>query len=95
MTPAPIGPLLKFYRRASCEPCDEARLTLQQVLEDRVRRGDPIPKVRFLDLADDPTLEATYGARVPVLLVGSNELSLTVSYRSISTFLDRVLGRAA
>ena len=95
MTPAPIGPTLKFYRRASCEPCDEARLALQQVLEDRVKRGDPIPRVRYVDISDQPDLQASYGALVPVLTIGSEVLSLTAGYRSISTFLDRVLGRAA
>jgi hypothetical protein len=95
MTPSPIGPTLKFYRRAGCEPCDEARIYLQQVLEDRVRRGDPIPTVRFLDVTTSPELEASYGPRVPVLALGDDEISLTVSHRSIAIFLDRVLGRAA
>ena len=94
MTPAP-RPILHFYRRAACEPCDEARATLQQVLEDRVRRGDPIPRIRYVDLAEAPDLETSYGALVPVLEVGVEKLSLTVSYSSISTFLDRVIGRAA
>jgi hypothetical protein len=95
MTPSPIGPTLLFFRRDGCEPCDEARIALQQVLEDRVRRGDPIPRVRYFDVAEDPGFETSYGARVPVLVVNDSELSLTVSHRSISTFLDRVLGRAA
>lgn len=95
MTPSPIGPTLNFYRRAGCEPCDEARIALQQVLEDRVKRGEPIPRVRYVDIAAEPSLEGAYGARVPVMVVGEDELSLTVSHRSISTFLDRVLGRAA
>jgi hypothetical protein len=95
MTPARIGPTLKFYRRAGCDPCDEARIALQQVLEDRVKRGDPIPRVRYVDIAAEPTLEGAYGARVPVMVVGQDELSLTVSHRSIANFLDRVIGRAA
>ncbi|MEO6350478.1 MAG: glutaredoxin family protein [Candidatus Limnocylindrales bacterium] len=95
MTPSPIGPTLKFYRRDGCDPCDEARLALQQVLEDRVRRGEPIPRVRFVDVTTEADLEKTYGPRIPVLAIGDAELSLTVSYRSIATFLDRVLGRAA
>jgi hypothetical protein len=95
MTPSPIGPTLKFYRRTGCEPCDEARLFLQQVLEDRVKRGDPIPRVRYVDIATEPTLESAYGSRVPVLVIDQDELSLAVSHRSIDSFLDRVLGRAA
>jgi hypothetical protein len=95
MTPSPIGPTLKFYRRAGCDPCVEARLALQQVLEDRVLRGDPIPTVRYLDVTTASDLETRYGPRVPVLAIGDAELSLTVSHRSIASFLDRVLGRAA
>ncbi len=89
------SPTLLFYRRAGCEPCDEARATLQQVLEDRVRRGDPIPSVRYVDVATDPDTEAAFGARVPVLKLGEAEISLTVSRRSIERLLDQVAGRAA
>ena len=95
MTLRPPQPTLDFYRREGCPPCDEARLSLQQVLEDRVRRGDRIPRVRYRNVEDSPELESAFGARVPVIAIGSDELSLTVSERSIATFLDRVLGRAA
>lgn len=95
MTPAPPQPTLDFYRRDGCAPCDEARLALQAVLEDRARRGDRIPRVRYRDVAESPALESAFGPRVPVIAVGSDELSLTVSHRSIATFLDRVLGRVA
>lgn len=94
MNPTPPLTLL-FYRRDGCEPCDEARATLQQVLEDRVRRGDPITRVRYIDVAGDPDLEAEFGPRVPVLQLGQDEISLTTSYRSIERLLDRAVGRAA
>jgi hypothetical protein len=95
MTSSPSQPTLDFYRRDGCDPCDEARLALQAVLEERVRRGDPIPRVRYRDVADDPALEREHGARIPVIALGDDELALTLSERSISLFLDRVLGRAA
>ena len=95
MTPSPLQPTLDFYRRDRCAPCDEARLALQQVLEARARRGDRIPRVRYVDVAAKPELEASFGARVPVMALGTDELSLTVSERSIGLFLDRVLGRVA
>ena len=95
MTHSPPQPTLDFYRRDGCEPCDEARLVLQAVLEDRVRRGDPIPRVRYRDVAGSPDLESAFGARVPVIAFGSDEISLTLSERSIARFLDQVLGRAA
>jgi hypothetical protein len=95
MTSFPPQPTLDFYRRDGCEPCDDARLALQSVLEERVRRGDPIPRVRYRDVAASSALEAAFGSRVPVLTLGADELSLTLSERSIARFLDRVLGRAA
>jgi len=95
MTAAPPQSTLDFYRRKGCEPCDEARLSLQAVLEDRVKRGDRVPRVRYRNVEDSPTLESAFGARVPVIAIGAQELSLTVSERSIASFLDRVLGRVA
>jgi len=92
--PSP-GPTLDFYRRDGCTLCDEARLTLQQVLEERVRRGESVPRVRVINLSQRPELEAAYGARVPVIALGGQELSLAPSQRQIESLLDRVLGRLA
>jgi glutaredoxin len=92
--PSPTS-TLDFYTRDGCEPCADARQALQQALEQRVRRGDPICNVRVIDLADRPELEDAYGARVPVIALGGHELSLTPTYRQIEAFLDRVLGRLA
>ena len=86
---------LQFYRRDECSLCDEARDALQAVLEERVRRGDPIPRVREINLSGQPELEADYGPRLPVLAIGSDEIGLATSERAIGTFLDRVLGRLA
>ena len=95
MTTSPTQPTLNFYRRDGCEPCDEARLVLQAVLEERVRRGEPIPRVRYRNVAESQELESAFGTRVPVIALGDDELDLILSERSITQFLDRVLGRAA
>ena len=95
MTPSPRQPTLDFYRRDGCPPCDQARHALQAVLEARARRGDRIPRVRYRNVADSVDLESEFGPRVPVLAIGANQLSLTVSERSIANFLDRALGRLA
>jgi hypothetical protein len=95
MTKISPQPTLDFYRRDGCDPCDEARLNLQQVLEDRAKRGDQIPRVRYMDVSESPDLETRFGPRVPVLKIGTDELSLTVSRTTIASFLDRVLGRLA
>jgi hypothetical protein len=86
---------LDFYRRDGCHLCDEARESLQAALEERARRGDPAVRIRVINLSEQPELEQDFGARIPVIAVGSDELSLVTSERSIRTFLDRVLGRLA
>lgn len=87
------SPTLWFYRRAPCHLCDEARAALQAVLEQRVLRGDPVPRVREIDLADEPALEQTHGSRVPVLAIRGSELALATSARQIGAWLDRTIGR--
>jgi len=95
VTHSPALPTIDFYTRTGCLICDEARVTLQTVLEDRARRGDPIGRVHYVNLADRPELEADYGAWVPVLQVGGQKLTLSSTYRPISQFLDITLGRLA
>lgn len=95
MTGSSPSTTLDFYRRDGCALCDEARLTLQQVLEERVRRGETVPRVRVINLSERPELEPTYGERIPVIALGGQELSLAPGYRQIEGLLDRVLGRLA
>jgi hypothetical protein len=95
MASSPSLPVLDFYVRDGCKLCDEARAALQAVLEERVRRGDPIARVREVNLAREPEHEAAYGTRIPVLAVGGDEIALAASARLIGAFLDRVLGRLA
>lgn len=85
-------PLVEFYTRPNCTLCDEGRLALQAVLEERVTRGLPTPAVRERDISADPALEETYGTRIPVLVTDGQELPLATSARAIRTFLDRALG---
>lgn len=86
-------PMLDFYTRDGCHLCDEARHALQAVMEERVRRSLPNPRVRYINLTQRPELEGQYGARIPVIAVGGNEISLVTSARSIGLFLDRVMGQ--
>ncbi|MDP8905402.1 MAG: glutaredoxin family protein [Chloroflexota bacterium] len=95
MSFSPSLPTLEFYTRRDCSLCEQARDLLQQVLEDRVKRGDPVPRVREVDLGGRPELEAAYGTRIPVLAVAGQELALASSYQSIARFLDRTIGRLA
>lgn len=93
MDHSPTLPTLDFYARDGCHLCDEARADLQAVLENRVRRGDPIARVRVLDVDADAELKRRYGGLIPVMAIGGNELTLVMGRRTIEHFLDRTLGR--
>lgn len=95
MSHSPTLPTLLFYARDGCELCGEARDNLQAALEARVMRGDPIARVRELDIAADPELTARYGDLIPVLALNGKELPLAMGRRAIDGFLDRVLPRLA
>ena len=95
MSLSPSLPTLDFYSRDGCHLCAEARADLQAVLEERVRRGNPIARVREVDLDQHPELADRYGALIPVIALDGQELTLAMGQRAIDTFLDRVLGRLA
>jgi hypothetical protein len=86
---------LVFYTRDGCELCAETRDSLQAALEARVMRGDPIARVREVDIDADPELTARYGDLIPVMELNGNELPLAIGRRAIDGFLDRVLPRLA
>jgi len=86
---------LLFYTRDGCELCAESRDSLQAALEARVMRGDPIARVREVDIDADPELTARYGDLIPVIELNGQELPLAMGRRAIDGFLDRVLPRLA
>lgn len=95
MSHSPALPTLEFYLRDGCELCVIARQELQAVIEQRVKRGDPIARVRVIYIAGNPQLEQRYGGLLPVIALNGQELTLAQGGRTIDRFLDRVLGRLA
>ena len=93
MSQAPDRPELVFYSRAACEPCAEARQTLQWALEERAAQGELLPTVREVDVDGDPGLQERYGALVPVIAIGGAELPLVTSGRQLRAFLAAALPR--
>jgi len=91
----PLRPLLSVYGRPGCHLCEEAEQVLQAALEDRVRRGEPVPRVRHVSIEGDADLESRYGALIPVVVVGTDQLDLVISERRLRAFLDRVLPQVA
>ena len=92
MDHSPDLPTLIFYARDGCHLCEEARAELQAVLEDRVKRGEPIARVRTIDIDADAELKARYNDFVPVLALNGQELPLAMGRQTIERFLDRALG---
>lgn len=88
-------PVVTLYSRASCEPCAEARQSLQWAMEERAVRGEVVPLVREVDVDSDPALRDRYGAFVPVVVVGATELPLVTSGRQLRAFLAAVLPAVA
>jgi hypothetical protein len=86
---------LTVYRREGCHLCDEARVMLQQALEERAMRGEPTALVRELDIDADAELHNRYFLRIPVFAIDGLELDLVTSSRQVRAFLDRALPQLA
>jgi glutaredoxin len=85
---------LYFYRREGCHLCDDARRTLQAVLEERAANSQPVPVVREIDIDVDPEAGRNYLATIPVLVINGRELHLASSARSMRDLLDQTLHTA-
>ena len=92
MTHSPDLPTLIFYSRDGCHLCEEARADLQAVLEDRVKRGEPIARVSVVDIDANPLLRERYNDIVPIIAVNGAELPLAMGRRTIERFLTSALG---
>lgn len=77
-------PRLTVLSRGYCHLCDEMILALRSLQ----REAGFAFEVRDVD--DDPTLEARFGERVPVLLAGEEELC---HFRLDTSALDAWLGK--
>jgi len=94
----PPVPDLVLYTRPGCHLCDEARESIQSVLEDRAAHGLPVPRRVERDISTDAALQAAYGLTIPVVELGDRRLDLAVSAgrirRLVSRALDGSVGRA-
>jgi hypothetical protein len=85
------SPVLTVYRRDGCHLCDEARQLVQVELERRAARGEPVPRVREVDIDTDAQLHDRYHLRIPVLAIGDDEIELVTSGVAVRRFLERLL----
>ena len=88
---APPLPDLVLYTRPGCHLCDEARDSIQSVLEDRAARGLPVPRRVERDIDRDPDLQAAYGTTIPVVELGDRRLDLAVGAGRIRRLLNLAL----
>ena len=87
----PPLPNLVLYTRPGCQLCDEARESIQSVLEDRAARGLPVPAVIERDIAAEAELERALGDLIPVIELGDRRLQLVVSANRIRRLLADAL----
>jgi hypothetical protein len=91
MASTPPLPDLVLYTRPGCGLCDEARATVQGLLEDRAARSQPLARLRERDISADEDLERTLFDRIPVLELAGDRLELAISPARIRRFLaDRL-----
>jgi len=84
-------PEIVLYTREGCHLCDETRVMLQGLLEDRAARGQRTATIRERDIASDPELERAWFTTIPVLEAGSRRLELATSPAAIRRFLAETL----
>lgn len=84
-------PTVAFYTRVGCHLCDESRITLQAILEERAMAGRRPCRVEERALTADPAWERRYMDVIPVLAVGGEELPLALSAGAMRAFLARTL----
>jgi hypothetical protein len=87
MTASPLPDLI-LYTRAGCGLCDETRLMLQGLLEDRAARGARLAQFRERDIATDPAIERDLFDRIPVVELRGRRLELATSASRLRRFLD-------
>jgi hypothetical protein len=88
----PPLPNLTLYARPGCSLCDEARVALELVIEDRRARGLAVPAVIERNIEDDPELHRRYLERIPVVEIADQRVELIVSVGKVRRLLNEVLG---
>jgi hypothetical protein len=91
MADAPL-PDLYLYGRPDCHLCHGTRETIGLLLEERKDAGQPVPRVVWRDISDDPALQAEIGDRIPVVELGGRRLELVTSAGRLRRLMSEVLG---
>jgi glutaredoxin len=88
----PSSPTVVLYRRAGCHLCDEARATLDTILE---AREGLLPVVEERDIDVDPDLQRRFMSTVPVVEIGDRRYELAISPGRLRRFVTDALASTA
>ena len=84
-------PGLVLYGKPGCHLCDDARVALDQVMQERAGAGLPNPGLEERDILRDSQLIERYRDWIPVLVLGDRELRLVTQPARIRRLLADVI----
>jgi Glutaredoxin-like domain (DUF836) len=90
MHDAPL-PDLVLYGRPGCGLCDDTRMLLEAMLDERSAAGLPTPRLTERDIESDPALERAWFASIPVVELGDRRVELATSAARLRRMLRDVL----
>jgi Glutaredoxin-like domain (DUF836) len=90
MHDAPLPDLI-LYGRPGCGLCDETRVLLAALLNERATTGRATPTLVERDIEADPALERAFFASIPVVELGGRRLELATSAAKLRRLISDVL----
>ncbi len=84
---APLPDLI-LYSRDGCHLCDETRVFVTELLDERRAVGRTAPQLVERDITTNPDWERRYLTTIPVLELADARLELATSPARIRRFLD-------
>jgi hypothetical protein len=88
-------PDLILYGRPDCDLCDEVRVLIHQLLEQRAAANLPVPDLVERDITSDLAWERAFFASIPVVELGGHRLETVTSAAKLRRLLGEVLDGAA
>lgn len=88
-------PDLVLYARAGCHLCEETRVILEALLQDRATRGLATPRLVERDIDTDPALHDRYAFVIPVVAFAGQEVELATSPARLRRLLADALDAGA
>ena len=87
---APLPDVI-LYTRVGCHLCEDARMVLQGLLEERAAAGRRASPLRERDITTNSEWERAYGSTIPVVEIGDRRLELATSTARLRRFVAEAL----